>query len=371
LRVLRITRPRLLEPWQQPLGECRILGIPIREHQERTLAALGLKFAGEAQSSEPDALCWDEDVVISTAALKNWLKLAKSGDRLAILEAPIRRGKLEVEEAVELEGKAARSVGIQLGAGTQSRLVPPLGWAGKTTLPGPFKTTIDWYATMRVATTIRHWVQLLSANLSFLGITLIEELGFRPYNLLSSWLRWPRHLGSLAKIGRGCSIHPTATLSGCILGDKVSVGAYSVLRGCIVGEGAVIEDHVTARSSILEPYSHLANYSMFNFSVLGERSSIGHIGAQASIIGRESFISTFATLQDLNLQGNVRVLSEGKLVDAGTPFLGCAIGHRCKIGAFVSIAPGRVLSNDITLFDRGTLQKLPQVPGSYPVGAPV
>jgi NDP-sugar pyrophosphorylase family protein len=158
--------------------------------------------------------------------------------------------------------------------------------------------------------------------------------------------------------GRSCSIHPTARLEGCILGDGVQIGAYSRLQGCWIGRGSIVEDHVTARLSAIGPSAHVGNYSMFNMSVLGERSSIGHIGGQACVIGRDSFVSTFATLQDLNLRGNVRVWMDGGLRDTGIPFLGCAVGHGVKLGSGVTIAPGRMVPNGTNVVAGGVVGRI-------------
>jgi NDP-sugar pyrophosphorylase family protein len=149
------------------------------------------------------------------------------------------------------------------------------------------------------------------------------------------------------------------------------VGAYSVLRGCVLGNGARVEDHVTARGSVVGPEAHLGNYCLFNISVLGARSSISHIGAQATIVGDDSFVATFASLLDLDLSGNVRVPFEGRLADTGSPLLGGAVGHRVRMGAGTWVAQGRMVPNDVTLVAArgGVLSRVPSevAPGIYAV----
>ena len=105
--------------------------------------------------------------------------------------------------------------------------------------------------------------------------------------------------------------------------------------------------------------AHVANYSMFNLSTIGERSSVGHIGAQASVIGDGCFVSTFATLQDLNLRGNVRVRMGDRLADSGVPFLGVALGDGVRLGAGMSIAPGRELPNGVHVVAAGAVGRIP------------
>jgi hypothetical protein len=208
-----------------------------------------------------------------------------------------------------------------------------------------------WFVSARTAVTVRHWVHLLRANLAAVPVALGDALLMRPWNLAWTWARapWRAGLGRLAAVGRGCDVHPTARLEGCLLGDRVRVGAFSVLRGCVLGDDVIVEDHVTARGSVVEEGGHLANFAMFNLSVLGAGSSIGHIGAQASILGRGSFVASFAVLQDLNFAGGVRVRVEDTLVDSGTPFLGAAVGHRVRVASTIVVPPGREIPNDVEL----------------------
>jgi len=382
-RAFRVRRPGLVEPWGEPAEALCVLGRPIRERQDLALAAVGLRV--EADVDEPgrdnDALYLDADIDVAPGAIAAWLKVAATGAQLATVERPARVGEIEVEEQVffrDGEGVAAgtpgaqpaRLVGLRWGEATRPVMVPPLGLTGRGPLPGPFGQgqVVDWAIDLRTAVTVRHWVHLLRAHLAALGVEIWTGLTLRPHALLWTWLRYPlrRHL---SVVGRGCKIHPSASLEGCIVEDGASIGAFSHLQACHVGKGAIVEDHVTARLSSVGAGAHLSNYSMFNMSVLGERSSCGHIGAQASVIGRDTFVSTFATLQDLNLRGNVKVWMDGGLRDVGIPFLGCAVGHGVKIGAGVSLAPGRAVPSGVSLVAEGAVSRLPRdlAPGSYRV----
>ncbi len=382
-RVVRVRRPALVPPWEEPAGALAVLGRPLVERQDLALRALGLRVEGEADEpgTDADTLYFDADVDLAPGALRAWLRVAAPGAQLAVVERPRRVGDIEVEpQAALLDGQPvdrntpgatlARLVGVRWGAAGHPVLVPPLGLTGRGPLPGPFGNgeLVDWAIDVRTAVTVRHWVHALRAHLAALGVEIWTRLVLRPHALAWTLWRWPlrRHV---AVVGRGCSIHPTASLEGCVVEDGASIGAYSRLQGCHVGPGAIVEDHVTARLSSIGPRAHLANYSMFNMSVLGERSSCGHIGAQASVIGRDTFVSTFATLQDLNLRGNVKVWMDGRPRDTGIPFLGCAVGHRVKLGAGVSIAPGRAVPSDVNLVAGGTVSRLePSLPpGNYRV----
>lgn len=365
MRVVRVRTGVRVEPWDDPVGDVRVLGVPLRERQERIAAACGLRFDGEADAEEaaegggrrggaggPDTLWWDDDLDVSASALRGFLKASASGGRLALVERPPRPGDLEVEpRGPDWRGEPTRLYGLRRGPVEEPVVVEPRGIAGVARPPGPFRRDVPYFLTARYAVTVRHWVHLLRAGVSGISSEIDARLIRAPWNILWTWAREPLRAGGgrIAAVGRRCKIHPTARLEGCVLGDDVEIGAFSVLRGCVVGDRARIEDHVTAKGSVVEPDGHLGNYSMFNLSVLGAGSSISHIGAQATILGRETFVATFATMQDLNLSGNVRVRWAGRLVDSGGPFLGCAVGHRVRMGAGVMVVAGRAIPNDVTL----------------------
>ncbi len=374
-RVLRVQTGSIVSPWGRPARELRVLGVPIAERQEALLARFGLRIDSEVAPGEvgndADTLYLDDDVDLAAGTLRNWLKRGGPGTQLALSERPRRLGEMEVEPQSwyrdgeigdeELPGsEPVRRLGVRWGNGARGVRVEPLGFSGSGELPGPFGDgqKLDWAIDVRTGVTVRHWVHLLRATYAALGVGIWEELVLRPWTPFYTWLRWPLH-PRLARVGRRCQIHPTAVLEGCILEDDVHIGAYSVLRGCWVGRGTHIEDHVTARLSAIGPRAHVANYSMFNLSTIGERSSVGHIGAQASVIGEGCFVSTFATLHDLNLRGNVRVRMGDRLADSGVPFLGVALGDGVRLGAGVTIASGREVPNGVHVVAAGAVGRIP------------
>lgn len=383
-RVVRVRTGGVIAPWGDDVGSTRILGIPLASRQERALAGVGLSFHADIDAEEaaatppvPGELRWDDDVDVTPRALRAFLRTAgDDGGHLCVVERPARVGALEVEPLgapLPGTGEPTRRVGVRVGPSERDVVVPPRGFGGTYKATGPFRTEAAWWMTDRSATTIRHWSHVLRANLAALPAAFSDELLRAPWRLAWTWARAPLRAGGgrLAVVGRRCRIHPTARLEMCLVGDDVEVGAYSVLRGCVLGDGARVEDHVSARGAVVGPGAHLGNYSLFNVSVLGARSSISHIGAQATVIGDDSFVASFACLLDLNLSGTIRVPFQGRLADTGTPFLGCAVGHRVRIGAGTWVAQGRAVPNDVTLVapPATVLGRIPEgvAPGVYSV----
>lgn len=343
-----------IAPWGEPVGALCVLGEPLAERQERIARSLGLTWGGEAdgRGRESDTVWWDDDVDVSRPTLRRFLAQKRDGC-LALVEKPERTAPIDVEP---IGPDGARIFGLRIGVSDEPVVLAPRGFSGEVRLP--LGKRLPTFATVQTASTIRHWVHLLRANLAAMLPRILEHTLLAPWSPLWAWVRHPgRAIG--CSVGRGTRIHRTARLEGCVVGRDVIVGAYSVLRGCVIGDGAIVEDHATARLSYLGRESHLANFAMFNLSVLGARSSVGHIGAQASILGDDTFLSTFATLQDLALQGNVRVAMDGEIVDSGTPFLGAALGHRVRIGSGITVAAGRSVENGTTMVSDDVVRRTP------------
>ncbi len=354
MRVKAAAGRARIAPWDEPVGALTVLGEPLAVRQERIARSLGLVFDGEADApgTQSDTLWWDDDVDVSRPTLRRFLAQKREG-RLGLVERPERNAAIDVEP---VGPGGSRVFGLRLGSSDDVVVLPARGLSGEVRLP--LGKRLPTFATVQTAQTIRHWVHLLRANLAAMLPKILEHTLLAPWSPLWALLRHPgRAMG--CSIGRGSTVHPTARLQGCVIGRNVQIGAYSVLRGCVVCDGAIVEDHATARLSFLGSESHLANYSMFNLSVLGARSSVGHIGAQACILGDDTFLSTFATLQDLALQGNVRVVMDGEVVDSGTPFLGAALGHRVRIGSGITVAAGRTIENETTLVSDDVVRRTP------------
>ncbi len=151
-RVVRVARGRVVAPWGEPVGNVRVLGIPLAERQDRVLAGLGLRWdatlpADEAASVPASAgeLRWSDDVDVTPAALRAFLKAAgDEGGRMCTLERPARAGELEVEPpgaTFPFEGadQPTRRVAVTLGSSERDVTVPPRGFGGTMRTTGPFR----------------------------------------------------------------------------------------------------------------------------------------------------------------------------------------------------------------------------------------
>ncbi|HSE40966.1 MAG TPA: hypothetical protein VLH08_09400 [Acidobacteriota bacterium] len=148
------------------------------------------------------------------------------------------------------------------------------------------------------------------------------------------------------KIGRNCSIHPTAVLEGCEVGNNVQIGAYAVLRYSTLGDGIRIADAVNMYRSVVGTNSQICEQHRVIMSVIYPECFLISGALQFSIIGYASGIFA-AWITDARMdQKTIKTVVEGKVVDSGLHYLGCLMGHRAKVTAGVVTAPGRIIPND-------------------------
>ncbi len=221
---------------------------------------------------------------------------------------------------------------------------------------------------------IRHpihlvWVNVVAVNVRFAEVqrSLAARLALA---LKSRSLDPSRLLARMNKIGKGCSIHPTACLEGAEIGDNVRIGAHSVVRMSSIGDGCDIGDGAVIRHSVLGPKTVTFDDLNFNFAVTYPEAFLIHGPYNLSVFGRAS--SMFATiLTDYRLDGKpIRVEIDGKLLPCPFPFVGSFIGHRTRVAGGSIIAPGRLIPNDLLIFPSAasTLTRIdPDLPKNVPL----
>jgi len=266
------------------------------------------------------------------------------------------------ETLAELIAATAKAKPILIEPQDRSQTIPaPRAYADEG------EDHIEVAASNRIAIWLEHRSHLQQANLELLGATFLRRLD-RPRFLLALrylYERWrPGARRLLSKIGPGCSIHPTAIVEASSLGAGCSIGAYAIVRGSVLGEDVTVEDGAHVQMTCIGPRSRVARQTSVFASVLMEGAHSAQAVMQMSVIGRHSATTSASWFVDVRLDGEVRVEGPGGgLLDAGTRFLGCDLGHDTFVGAGVTVAAGRMLPSNakIVADPRAALSKLGSV----------
>ncbi len=195
---------------------------------------------------------------------------------------------------------------------------------------------------------VSHWVELLRANLIAIGTQVLAASLFSA-GLQLMWAAFRamslnpfKILQKLTTRGRKCTIHPSAVVEGCTLGDNVQIDAHAVLRGCHIGNNVQIGAHTIADFSVFGEGSRLTRKGGANLSVVYPGASVGG-DLQLAFVGEKVTTKLYSVGTDMVLGGPVQVKSpRGRLsVDIG--YQGVCLGHRAFLGSGIWIAPGRVI----------------------------
>lgn len=214
---------------------------------------------------------------------------------------------------------------------------------------------------LRAFLSIENWVHVYVANCLF-GVLADGARMERSLGKISVLLRifWRSLLerrqmlscSHMVKIGRNTQIDPTAVIQGpTIIGDNVYIGAGAVISNCIIGNHVSIMHGNELLISVVGDRCYLPFRASLFMSTLMEDTIVAQNAClQLCVVGRDSFIGAGTTFTDFNLiPRSLRTVHRGSLSDVGTTVLGGCVGHHCRIGAGLTIYPGRTIESDVVL----------------------
>jgi len=218
-------------------------------------------------------------------------------------------------------------------------------------------TTLRYPITSTIVVSVEHWVHVLWLNQIAFGIRWMELMARRPLwailrALSALSLDRDRILMRMVRLGRRTRVHPTASLSGCIIGDDCVIGPHVTLKNTIVGRGTVIQDHAVLINSVIGPQNLIMENTFMVSTVTYPDATVGNYKLQVTLVGRGAYVHPWAGFMDANFAGPVRVTHKGALVSTERQFIGSVVGHRAKVAAKVLIHPGREIPNDTVIVMR-------------------
>jgi len=158
----------------------------------------------------------------------------------------------------------------------------------------------------------------------------------------------------LVKIGRNCTIDPTAIVHGpTTIGDNCHVDAGVVIENCTIGDNVTISQGCQLMLSTVGDGAFLPFRAALFQTTLMENAIVAQNAClQMCVIGRRTFIGAGNTFTDYNLlPAPIRALNaDGELKEANAPVLGGCVGHNCRIGSGLVIYPARTIESDVILF---------------------
>ncbi len=363
-----------LSPFQDPVGETLLLNRPLRDLQTATLRENGLQVeetVDPCSISDEEFLLIRDNLFFTDIAIRRFLAAVRT-DRTpgaCALDSgpftdftgfaqPLRDAVLpETETPVKVYGLYYCRGPI---ASTEALdALPPVRIEAEQMafpirpgdmLPSTVEITFTPAYTDAVMIHICHWTHLWLANLMALGDTLFRTFTRSKLKLvlrtLSAFSLNKHKIASRFVVkGKGCDIHPSAVVQGCILGDRVSIGAHCLVQGCILGDGVKVNEHSILLGSIFGEDSSTSPRGWTKFCVVYPKSCTTGHALHGSVVGRNVFMASPAYLYDLKIKGTIKILHNGERVDTGLNFLGSCVGHEAIIGPDTWLASAMEVPN--------------------------
>ncbi|RRR69902.1 MAG: multidrug transporter [Candidatus Viridilinea halotolerans] len=184
---------------------------------------------------------------------------------------------------------------------------------------------------------------------------------------------WRNHFlasRSLVKIGKNCSIDPSAVIHGpTTIGDNVYIGTGVVIANSIIGNNVNVMQGSQVMLSVVSDRCFIPFNGALFMTTLMENSMVAQNSTlQLTVVGRNTFIGANNCFTDFNLQGEqIKLMHQGQLTGVNLPVLGSAVGHNVKIGSGFVVYPGRMIeSNAVIIFDNDMNLIRATVPGHDP-----
>ncbi len=202
---------------------------------------------------------------------------------------------------------------------------------------------------------IRHWKADDFRAFRYKLALVLEAFWERINPFEVSWRNHFLASRKMVKIGKNCSIDPTAIIHGpTVIGDNVYIGPGTVITNSLIGNNVNIMQGSQVMLSVISDRCFLPFNSAIFMSSMMENSMVAqNTTLQLGVVGRNTFIGANNVFTDFHLcgelGGEIRTYHKGQLEYVGLAVIGSAVGHNCKIGSGFVIYPARMIGSNTTL----------------------
>ena len=393
--VIRERTP--IPPFGEPARDLRILNKPLWLLQRDLLAhhcrgALEVDSLSEIPREREELLVYRDNLFFNDLLIDTFIAQAKAGGNACQIafardDKAITAHGLRLQEGITLDtqhnvyladlyyypnGVAEEAQPLVIATDPRE-----MGYYHIPTYMAPNHGDLVFQVPMRAFLSIENWVQVFLANSPF-GVfswgriheqraeeswkeklavsfsTLADKLNpFAP--------KWRNHFlasSRLVKIGKNCSIDPTATIHGpTIIGDNVTIGAGVVITNSLIGKNVTIMQGSQVMLSVISDRCYLPWNAGIFMSTLMDNSMVAQLSClQMCVVGRNTFIGAGNIFTDFDLRNQPihtfhqrKGESQPTKEEVGLPVIGSAVGHNCKIGSGFVIYPARMIGSNSTL----------------------
>ena len=371
---------RRLAPFGRLIDRVRVQGLMVGDHRRRALHRLGMReqLIDDVSEARPPCVLLSDDLYLTPTALAAFVETvrakaaADSGKvvlKAALECSPVTERflpELHETEPVSVAGKPHRCYPLYFLPGAavnadELEAAQPVTVAYRQTsiwrVANPYFEASGRFEiplSLTFMLPIRHWAQVLAANLQgmpshLLQVAMERKLALASMPLVLPWrsgsLRPARMRGHTYLKGAGCRIDPSAHVEMSVLGDKVRIGPNAVVRNCVTDKQADIGPGAVVEGSSLGPRATVNSNVTVRCCSAERQVSLGAEFVQWSVFGQGSVMCPLAGFYDLSVKDSVEVELDGQSVPTGNRILGGCLGERAFVGPAVGIAAGKAIPN--------------------------
>ncbi len=386
---------RVISPFGDAPGETRVLNRSLRERQteacEQNLVRAPVEIESVEEATETPCIVFADYTYFTRALLEDFLGQARGQGASAVCAMPpsvfleATSSLQDLRWIPDEKGAAAYDLWYLADPVSSAEslqelphlAVDPKEKVEEPRLPPQFvnkATPTRVSITSRQVMHVTHWALVHRVNLAAFVATLRDLWDRRPVYIILRFLvdkligRFRRV--RFSRVGKGCEIHPTAVVEGSWLGKGVKVGAGAIIQGSVVGDDTIVEEGSILELSVVGHRCWISRKSVLFMTVLYDEVFCGHRLTQSCLLGRHSCTTGGGFIIDMNFHGSVRVMKDGKAVDAGSNFLGACLGHDVVMGTGIWIQAGREVPSGAFLI-RDPDHVLSRIPEELEEGMPM
>ena len=382
MRKIIIEDERNIDPFNEPARELRVLNKPLFLHQRDLLLPyctgreLPVKSLDELppgiREERVETLVHRDNLFFDQYLIDEFVQRARQNGKacqvaFSLNDKAIVNHALLLQKGIRRKGEYYVADlwyyphGIEPDAGPLVIDTEPYeaGYYRVPTYMAREQGEIVYHLPMKAFLSIEHWTHIFMASIPF-GIFAMaarsereagQSILFKLRVFLRALVEGRQLLSSSAvvKVGRNCTIHPTAVLQGpTTIGDNVTIGAGTHIIHCIIGDNVNIMEGCQLMLSTVGDGCYLPFRAAMLMTAVMENSIIAqNTCLQKCVVGRNSFIGAGTTFTDFNLLPKpIRAFFDGELLPVGADVMGGCVGHNCRLGSGLIIFPARTIESD-------------------------
>lgn len=359
MNFYRVKSFSTLHGFNDPIGNCPILGKDLRVIQEELVTSIGgnlIEIDSEENISDTHCFIFSEDLFFTKAFINKALAAAKNSKnslQFSFLRNTFNE-RYVLPCSLDSDGHHIFNFQFRSALEIKNHVIEQEVFKNSMRLPDQIVSEGD-YSMDQCKTYAIHLISPF--HLMFANLAMNLERTVQYQNKIPAFIKkrfnsikgkwYFRGLKRMNRIGKNCVIHPSAIIEGSVIGNDVRIGANTIVRLSTVQDNCYISDNVSVMHSVLGEGTFIANSNYINSCLTYKDVFLIHGPYQLSIFGEKS--ACFAVINcDIRLdQKKIKIPTSEGVMNSAQPLLGIAYGHRSKTGGGNIIAAGRIVPNDL------------------------